>query len=135
MGLVLSILVVLVLIFLSALISGSEVSFFSLSSQNLEDLSEIDERKEKQIRKLLKNPNKLLATILIANNFINVAIIILSSVLISKFFSLLNSLSKMVCITSFSLAVVSYKGLHNYIIDTVPSASPMLQAIPATTSE
>ena len=82
MGLVLSILVVLVLIFLSALISGSEVSFFSLSSQNLEDLSEIDERKEKKIRKLLKNPNKLLATILIANNFINVAIIILSSVLI-----------------------------------------------------
>ena len=82
MGLVLSILVVLVLIFLSALISGSEVSFFSLSSQNLEYLSEIDERKEKQIRKLLKNPNKLLATILIANNFINVAIIILSSFLI-----------------------------------------------------
>jgi len=82
MGLVLSILVVLVLIFLSALISGSEVSFFSLSAQNLENLSEIDERKEKQIRKLLKNPNKLLATILIANNFINVAIIILSSVLI-----------------------------------------------------
>ena len=79
--LVLYILVVFVLIFLSALISGSEVSFFSLSSQNLEDLSEIDERKEKQIRKLLKNPNKLLATILIANNFINVAIIILSSYL------------------------------------------------------
>ena len=74
------------LIFLSALISGSEVSFFSLSSQNLEELSEIDERKEKKIRKLLKNPNKLLATILIANNFINVAIIILSSLIISDIF-------------------------------------------------
>ena len=86
MGLVLSILVILVLIFLSALISGFEVSFFSLSSQNLDDLSEIDERKEKQIRKLLKNPNKLLATILIANNFINVAIIILSSLIISDIF-------------------------------------------------
>ena len=86
-GLVLYILVVFVLIFLSALISGSEVSFFSLSSQNLEDLSEIDERKEKQIRKLLKNPNKLLATILIANNFINVAIIILSSFIISDIFN------------------------------------------------
>ncbi|MGY8989662.1 MAG: gliding motility-associated protein GldE, partial [Flavobacteriales bacterium] len=85
-GLVLYILVVFVLIFLSALISGSEVSFFSLSSKNLEKLSEIDERKEKKIRKLLKNPNKLLATILIANNFINVSIIILSSFLISKFF-------------------------------------------------
>ena len=85
--LVLYILVVFVLIFLSALISGSEVSFFSLSSQNLEDLSEIDERKERQIRRLLKNPNKLLATILIANNFINVAIIILSSFIISDIFN------------------------------------------------
>ena len=89
-GLVLYILVVFVLIFLSALISGSEVSFFSLSSQNLEELSEIDERKEKKIRRLLKKPNKLLATILIANNFINVAIIILSSFLTSKFFSFEN---------------------------------------------
>ena len=86
-GLVLSILVVFILIFLSALISGSEVSFFSLTSQNLEELSEIDERKEKKIRNLLKNPNKLLATILIANNFINVAIIILSSFLTYKVFS------------------------------------------------
>ena len=89
-GLVLYILVVFVLIFLSALISGSEVSFFSLSSQNLEDLSKIDEKKEKKIRNLLKNPNKLLATILIANNFINVAIIILFSYLTSKFFSFEN---------------------------------------------
>jgi gliding motility-associated protein GldE len=63
------------------------VSFFSLTSQNLDELSEIDERKEKKIRNLLKNPNKLLATILIANNFINVAIIILSSFLTSKIFS------------------------------------------------
>ena len=85
-GLVLSILFVFFLIFLSALISGSEVSFFSLNSQNLQELSEIDERKEKKIRNLLKNPNKLLATILIANNFINVAIIILSSFITSKIF-------------------------------------------------
>ncbi len=84
MILLLSIFIVFVLIFLSALISGSEVSFFSLSSQNLEDLSEIDEKKEKKIRNLLKNPNKLLATILIANNFINVAIIILCSFLTSN---------------------------------------------------
>ena len=86
--LVLYILVVFFLIFLSALISGSEVSFFSLSSQNLEDLSKIDDKKEKKIRKLLKNPNKLLATILISNNFINVAIIILFSYLTSNFFLL-----------------------------------------------
>ena len=115
MGLVLSILVVLVLIFLSALISGSEVSFFSLSAQNLEELSEIDERKEKQIRKLLKNPNKLLATILIANNFINVAIIILSSFLISKFFSFENGSTFQfviqVIVITFILAAIVFVGV------------------------
>ena len=79
--------IVSILIFLSALISGSEVSFFSLNSSNLEELKEIDEKKEKQIRDILKNPNKLLATILIANNFINVAIIILTSYLTSEIFS------------------------------------------------
>ena len=85
--LVLYMLVIFVLIFLSALISGSEVSFFSLNSQNLEDLSKIDEKKEKKIRNFLKNPNKLLAIILITNNFINVAIIILFSYLTSELFS------------------------------------------------
>jgi hypothetical protein len=45
--------------------------------------------------------------------------------IISRFFSLLNSLSKIVYITSFSFKVVSYNGLHNYIMETVPSASPI----------
>ena len=91
-GLILGIVFVFVLIFLSALVSGSEVSFFSLNSQNLEELSEIDKKKEVQIRNLLENPNKLLATILIANNFINVAIIVLSSYLTSEIFDFSSSL-------------------------------------------
>ena len=90
-GVVLGIVFVCFLVFLSALVSGSEVSFFSLNSQNLEDLSVIDEKKEKQIRTLLKTPNKLLATILIANNFINVAIIVLSSYLTSLIFNFSSS--------------------------------------------
>jgi hypothetical protein len=45
--------------------------------------------------------------------------------IISRFFSLLNSLSNIYCITSFSFGVVSYRDLHSYIIDTVPSESPM----------
>ena len=90
-GLIIGVIIVFVLIFLSALVSGSEVSFFSLSSKNLEDLSEIDEKKEEQIRSLLSKPNKLLATILITNNFINVAIIILSSYLTSNIFDFSSS--------------------------------------------
>ena len=84
--LILGVLFICILILFSALISGSEVSFFSLSSQNLEELSKIDEKKEKRIRMLLSNPNKLLATILIANNFINVAIIVISYFISSKIF-------------------------------------------------
>ncbi len=90
-GLIIGTIIVFILIFLSALISGSEVSFFSLNSKNLEDLSEIDEKKEEQIRSLLSKPNKLLATILITNNFINVAIIILSSYLTSNIFDFSSS--------------------------------------------
>ena len=89
--LIIGTIIVFILIFLSALVSGSEVSFFSLSSKNLEDLSEIDEKKEEQIRSLLSKPNKLLATILITNNFINVAIIILSSYLTSNIFDFSSS--------------------------------------------
>ena len=67
---------ILVLLVFSALISGAEVSYFSLTMSDLESLKE-----NKLIIKLLKFPNSLLATILIVNNFINVAIIILSSYL------------------------------------------------------
>ena len=51
---------------------------FSLNANKLDELSKVDQKRERQIRKLLSNPNKLLATILIANNFINVSIIIVS---------------------------------------------------------
>jgi putative hemolysin len=69
---------ILILLVFSALISGAEVSYFSLSMSDLESLKE---NKNKLIIKLLKSPNSLLATILIVNNFINVAIIILSAYL------------------------------------------------------
>ncbi len=61
----------------SALISGAEVALFSL---NIGDIQEGLEQKSKRteiISKLLKRPEKLLATILVANNFINIAIVIL----------------------------------------------------------
>ena len=57
------------------MISGSEVALFSLSKSQLK--SEDKSRYVQSIKKLLANPNKLLATILVANNFINIAIVIL----------------------------------------------------------
>lgn len=74
-----SIIIVLVLLVCSALISGAEVAFFSLSPIDLED-PEADTKKNTKLKivaKLLKTPKKLLATILVANNTINIAIILL----------------------------------------------------------
>ena len=77
------------LILFSALISGSEVAFFSLNpnSWKKNNLSS----SKKLIYKLLKEPNNLLATILVANNFFNVAIIILSTYITAELFNFSNS--------------------------------------------
>lgn len=69
----------LVLLVISALISGSEVAFFSLSPADKKTLEEGESRPQKTVIQLLEKPNRLLATILIANNFVNVAIIIIST--------------------------------------------------------
>jgi putative hemolysin len=76
----------LVLLLLSALISGSEVAFFSLSPQDKKLLEEEGSTSSKLVTDLLKKPKTLLATILIANNLVNVAIIILSSILMEMMF-------------------------------------------------
>ncbi|WP_055447041.1 gliding motility-associated protein GldE [Lacinutrix mariniflava] len=66
-----------VLLFFSALISGAEVALFSLTRTDLEQ-EELQSSKAIQIiNKLLERPKKLLATILVANNFINIGIVIL----------------------------------------------------------
>ena len=61
----------------SALISGSEVALFSLTKKQIED--NLNFSSLKTIHRLLLKPNKLLATILITNNLINIAIVILFS--------------------------------------------------------
>jgi len=67
----------IILLMASALISASEVAFFSLEPKTLQELDESDKKQHKNVLRLLKNPQKLLATILIGNNFVNVAIILL----------------------------------------------------------
>tara|TARA_R110002126_G_scaffold291790_1_gene458436 strand:- start:16253 stop:17581 length:1329 start_codon:yes stop_codon:yes gene_type:complete len=76
---------VLVLLICSALISGTEVAFFSLSQTDLNQLS--NEGKEQNIIvSLLERPRKLLATILITNNFINILIVLLFASLAETLF-------------------------------------------------
>lgn len=70
---------VFLLLICSALISGSEVAYFSLSDRVQQQLAKSTQPSDQRIHRLLSQPGLLLATILIANNFINIAIIILSS--------------------------------------------------------
>lgn len=68
----------LLLLLFSALISGAEVAFFSLTPSDLEvEADNKASRKTKIVSLLLEKPKKLLATILVANNFINIAIVLL----------------------------------------------------------
>ncbi len=69
---------ILVLLVSSALISGSEVAFFSLNYRDYDRLGQEGTGSSKTILWLKEKPRKLLATILISNNFINIAIVILS---------------------------------------------------------
>lgn len=80
------IVVLIALLLLSALISGSEVAFFSLGAVELEELED-ESTKHNHIRELLSQPEELLGTILISNNFVNVGIVILSTYLLNTFFS------------------------------------------------
>lgn len=78
-------LVVLVLIVCSALISGTEVAFFSLQLKSLEEDDQSSDIALQRVITLLKNPKRLLATILVANNFINIAIVLVFAVLSDSF--------------------------------------------------
>lgn len=83
----------IMLLICSALISGAEVALFSLTRTDIDDGLEQDTKRIEIISKLLKRPKKLLATILVANNFINIAIVILFAYLgTSLFQSISNSI-------------------------------------------
>ncbi|GGH36300.1 hemolysin [Mangrovimonas yunxiaonensis] len=70
-------LLLLLLLVSSALISGAEVAFFSLTKSDIDKGLEENPSRIKIISSLLESPKKLLATMLIANNFVNIAIVIL----------------------------------------------------------
>jgi magnesium and cobalt exporter, CNNM family len=70
---------ILTLLVLSGLVSGSEVAYFSLKSDDLDQLQKSKKKGDKRVLHLLKNPKQLLGAILILNNFINVAIVMIST--------------------------------------------------------
>lgn len=85
---IIALVVLVILLFISGLISGSETAFFSLSPSDIESLKNHGGKKDKAILKLITRPKELLATILISNNFINVSIVILSTYITANLFNL-----------------------------------------------
>ena len=86
---IIKIILILILLILSALTSGSEVAFFALDKTRLS--SDAGSKLIDKIQKLLDKPQRLLATILISNNFINIAIVILFASIDNPYLESLNS--------------------------------------------
>ncbi len=83
-GMLTGLITVLLLVFCSAMISGSEVAYFSLSPTEMKQLEINESKRAARVLELLSRPERLLGTILIANNFINVGIVILSAHLMNQ---------------------------------------------------
>ena len=89
--LLLSTIALFLLLVLSALISGAEVAFFSLSQTAINKASESKSSIQKVVVELLEKPQKLLATILISNNFINILIVLIFAYIGETVFSQITS--------------------------------------------
>ncbi|MNX46193.1 Magnesium and cobalt efflux protein CorC [compost metagenome] len=70
---------IFILLFLSAIVSGAEVALFSLSQKDINETLQDNHSKGRIISNLLDKPKKLLATLLVANNFLNIGVVILFS--------------------------------------------------------
>ena len=84
-GRVCALLLALLCLFISGFVSGSEMAFFSLTEQQVDDLE--PSRRKDGIIALLKDPQRLLATILIANNLVNVTIVVLTNFALGPLFA------------------------------------------------
>ncbi len=82
-----ALLVMAILLILSALVSGSEIAFFSLKHSQLEDLHDDGSTRALRVISLMEKPKRLLATILITNNVVNIAVIIISTFVTSIVFN------------------------------------------------
>jgi gliding motility-associated protein GldE len=107
---VISLFVIIFLFAISAMISGSETAFFSLNTKILDDPQK-DKRKIELIKELLERPKHLLAIILITNNFVNVAIVVLTYYFLNDVFHIerlnvyVQFLLEVVLITSLILLI------------------------------
>ncbi len=95
------IIAILILLLMSAIIAGAETAFFSLSIKDINYLKTNEKVSSRTVTELLDHPKMLLATILVSNNFINIAIVISTNFLVSSIITGINP------ILAFLIQVVS----------------------------
>jgi putative hemolysin len=83
---IIGLLILILLLFGSALMSGSEVAYFSFKPDDIERFKTNKNKQSQAALKLYNNPEKLLSTVLVANNTINIAIVLLAAFLSSRMF-------------------------------------------------
>ena len=86
-GTTVMVMVLLILLFISFVLAGAEVAFFSLTYKDINLLKSKQQPPFKRVVDLLEEPKTLLASLLIANSFINIAIIIISNLLLDGIFN------------------------------------------------
>ena len=79
-------LISIILLLLSATASGSEVAFFSLTQRDMEDLESRSDTASRRVVDLMSNPDRLLATILVANNMVNICLVIIATQIVDNIF-------------------------------------------------
>lgn len=85
-GLLMELIVLIALLFISGFVSGTETAFFAITPAQFFKLKESDSGRSKLVYSLLEKPKRLLATLLIAINFVNIAIVVLSSLVFEEIF-------------------------------------------------
>jgi len=83
---IIGLIILCLLLFISALMSGSEVAYFSFRPDDIEKLKSNKSKRAQAALNLYNNPEKLLSTVLVGNNTINIAIVLLAAFLSSKMF-------------------------------------------------
>ncbi|MBK7762608.1 MAG: gliding motility-associated protein GldE [Bacteroidetes bacterium] len=82
---------IILLLAITAIIAGSEVAFFSLSAKDINYIKQKETSGYQNILRLLENPKRLLATLLIGNNFLSIGVIISTNLLYSSLVNLQQS--------------------------------------------
>lgn len=98
-GAIVCLILAVMLLFASGFVSASEIAFFSLSPSDLNEIQECDSSTDRKILSLLDDKEKLLATILVTNNFVNITIIVLCNYFFMQVFRFTSQLAEFFILT------------------------------------